>query len=127
MNSNFKVGDIVILRNDPSFTIDPGIKRIEGEEVEIIGPLRMRHLGDGPFFGYMVWHPSCQEFYCAPHELRRRPPSTTGEQKIRSMFDAPLADRRAPATAWQAQYDTAQALMRMGVRVRPGKWPVETV
>jgi hypothetical protein len=44
---------------------------------------------------------------------------------IRSMFDAPPVERRQPVTAWQAQFDTAQALMTMSVCVKPGKWPVE--
>jgi hypothetical protein len=57
--------------------------------------------------------------------LRRKRPPTTGEQLIRAMFDAPPVDRRQPATAWMAQYDTAQALMAMGVRVRVGEWPAE--
>jgi hypothetical protein len=81
---------------------------------------------EGPHYTYAVSHPSCADpFFCAPHELRRRQPPTTGEQSVRAMFDTPMVDRRRPVTAWQAQYDTAQALMKMGVRVRPGKWPVE--
>lgn len=125
MDEQFKVGDIVILQNDPSFTVDAEIKRLNGEEIEIAGPLRIWTLHDGPFYGYMVTHPTCEEFFCAPHELRRPKPPTTGEQSIRAMFDSPPVERRRPVTAWQAQYDTAQALMKMGVRVKPGVWPVE--
>lgn len=127
MSGQFKIGEIVILRNDPSYTTDPDIKSLEGEEVEIAGPLRTWNLIDGPFYGYMVAHPACPDFFCAPHELHRRPPRDTGEKRIRAMFDTPPVERRQPVTAWQAQYDTAQALMKMGVRVKPGKWPVEVV
>lgn len=58
-----------------------------------------------------------------------RPPENR-ERKVNGQYrrlDAPPIDRRRPVTAWKAQYDTAQALMKMGVHVRPGKWPVEGV
>jgi hypothetical protein len=46
---------------------------------------------------------------------------------IRAMFDVSAAERRKPAPAWQAPYDTAQALMKMGARVKSGKLAVEDV
>lgn len=109
MNGQFKVGDVAILRNDLSFTVDPEIKALEGEEVQVAGPLRRWNLNTGPFYGYMVSHLSCDDFFCAPHELRRRPPKSTGEERIRAMFDTSPVDRRKPVTAWQVQYDTALA------------------
>lgn len=99
MSETFKVGERAILQNDPSFTVDPFIKRINGEEIEIIGELRLRHLGDGPFYGYMVWHPLTEEFFCAPHELRRPKPPTTGEYMIQAMFDAPSQPQPVPEAA----------------------------
>ena len=88
MSRQFKIGDVAILRNDPSITVDPQIKALEGEEVQIAGPLRRWNLNTGPFYGYMVSHSSCEDFFCAPHELRRRPPRDTGESRVRAMFDA---------------------------------------
>jgi hypothetical protein len=125
MSANFKVGEIAIMRNDPAITNESELWRLEGEEVEIIRPARYELFEDGPLWCFTVRHASYGELFAAPHELRRRQPPTTGEAAIRAMFDAPPVDRRRPVIAWQAQYDTAQALMKMGVLVKPGKWPVE--
>jgi len=99
MNGQFNVGDVAILRNDPAITTCPAIKRAEGDEVVIVGSLRVWELTDGPFLGYLVWHPQARDFYCAPHELRRPKPPTTGEQAIRAMFDAPPQPLLVPEVA----------------------------
>jgi hypothetical protein len=127
MNPKFKPGEIVIIQNDPQITFEPELKRLEGEEVEIIAPARHEPFCDGVLFCHLVRHASYGEFYAAPHELRRKRPPTTGEDGIMARFKAPPVEHRDTTTAWQAQYDTAQALMAMGVRVRPGKWLVEVV
>lgn len=127
MSGQFKVGDIVILRNDPAATTDLELWRLEGEEVEILAPADYEPFDGELLLLFLVRHASYGEFFAAPHELRRRQPPTTGEQKILAMFDVPLVERRRPVTAWQAQHHTAQALMTMGVRVKPGNWPVEVV
>jgi hypothetical protein len=127
MSAQFNVGDIAIGQNFVLAT------DFNGMEATIVGPLEMR---GGFDCGTGEWVETlCYEVEWAngdfsqqePFYLRRRQPPTTGEQSIIAMFDTPMVDRRRPVTAWQAQYDTAQALMKMGVRVRPGKWPVEVV
>lgn len=99
MNAQFNVGDVAILRNDPAITTLHEIKQAEGDEVVIIGSLRVWDLTDGPFYGYMVWHPHARDFLCAPHELCRPKPPTTGEQAIRAMFDAPPKPHFVPEVA----------------------------
>ncbi|QJE03079.1 hypothetical protein HH212_00005 [Massilia forsythiae] len=119
----FKVGDMVELCN-----LTGREAHLNGRQVLILGPLEW-------YRGFKLYPIDLAEVKCRPGDFvgvepgfvrrRRPPPAATGEQKIRAMFDALPVERRAPATAWQVQYDTAQALMKMGVRVRSGKWPVE--
>jgi len=125
MNEQFKIGEIVILECDPAATPNRALLRLRGEEVEVVGPLELYETEIGEIYLHAIWHASIGLLWAAPHELRRKRPPTTGEDMIRAMFDTPPVERRRPVTAWQAQYDTAQALMAMGVRVKPGKWPVE--
>lgn len=88
MSEQFKIGEIAISRLD--LDSHPILIRLSGEDVEIIGPLMVRVLIDGPHLCYDVRHSSGLEFYAAPHELRRRkPPSETGEQSILALFKAP--------------------------------------
>lgn len=84
MSAPFRVGEIAIHKPDPGG--DPAFTILDGEEVEIIGALEMRDSVDGPYYSYEVFHPAAGDFLCAPHELRRRKPPTTGEQAIRAMF-----------------------------------------
>ena len=88
MSSQFTVGEVVIIRNDPLITTSEDLKALDGEEVEIIGPAQFELFDDGLLLCYAVQHPSYGPFYAAPHELRRRQPPTTGEQKILAMFEA---------------------------------------
>jgi hypothetical protein len=125
MSAQFKVGDICVGQN---FINHP---EKNGMECTVIGGLQMRY-GVDFRTGVAAWEmlydvrwADGAESFQEPYTLRLKRPPTTGEQMIRSMFDAPPVERRQPATAWQAQFDTAQALMTMGVRVKPGKWPVE--
>ena len=99
MSDQFAVGEVVILQNDPCITEAPEIKRLNGEEVEIVGPLDYWRVTGGYFYSYMVSHPSCEMFFCAPHELRRRRPPTTGEQAIRAMFDVEPSKLSTPEVA----------------------------
>jgi hypothetical protein len=125
MSEQFKVGDVCVGQNFV-FSTDRN-----GMECTVIGGLQMRP-GINHITGKAAWEmlydvrwADGAESFQEPYTLRRKRPPTTGEQMIRSMFDAPPVERRQPITAWQAQFDTAQALMTMGVRVKPGKWPVE--
>lgn len=72
MSEQFTVGEIAIHR--PDADSPPIFMRLNGEDVEIIGPLMVRILIDRPYFCYDVRHGSGLEFYAAPHELRRRKP-----------------------------------------------------
>jgi len=125
MSGQFKVGDICIGQNFIHHTEKNGM------ECEIIEKLAARLVycrRTGEFeFGehYGVRWADGEETYQEPSQLRRKQPPITGEAFIRALFDTPPVERRQPVTAWQAQYDTARALMKMGVRVKPGKWPVE--
>jgi hypothetical protein len=119
----FRVGDVVELHS-----ITGTHARFNGRQVKIIKPLGL--YGGIRSYGIdlpeLRLHPAT-EVYGEPRFLRRKRPPTTGEQLIRAMFDAPPVERRETTTARLAQYDTTQALMAMGVRVRPGKWMVEVV
>jgi hypothetical protein len=127
MSEQFKVGDVCVWQNCVGeWGYLNGVETIITGDKELARNLSAPGLG----WAYMTdtphpYHPG--DFLLGDSsELRKKwPPTTTGEQLIRTMFDAPPIDRRQPATAWMAQYDTAQALMAMGVRVRVGEWPVE--
>jgi hypothetical protein len=127
MSAQFKVGDICVGQN---FVVS---KKRNGMECEVIGGLEWRRsinvtsLIERDILCYMVRWADGGETCQAPIFLRYKNPPATGEQSILALFDAPPVERRQPATAWRAQFDTAQALMTMGVRVKPGKWPVEAV
>lgn len=118
----FRVGEVCIIVKTMSFP------ELLGREVTIIAPPGhgvIAKSGD-LIIGYEVDLVHKGLRIGVPEDcLRRKRPPTTGEQIIRAMFDAPPVERRETTTAWQAQYSTMQALMAMGVRVRPGKWPVE--
>lgn len=73
MNSQFRVGEIAILKQDPSFTPDE-LMRLDGEEVEVVSPLAYYDTEDGTFLSYMVRHRSDLCIFAAPHELRKKPP-----------------------------------------------------
>jgi hypothetical protein len=88
VNKAFQIGEIVIIQNDPAITIQTHLHQLDGEEAEIIGPLQTWPTVAGPFYAYVLYHPAVGTICCAPHELRRRRPPTTGEQAVRAMFDA---------------------------------------
>jgi hypothetical protein len=85
MSEQFRVGEIVILKNDRAVT-PPQLLRFEGEEVEIVGPLGFYECDIGRIHAYVVRHMSGMGLLAEPHELRRRKPPTTGEQSILAMF-----------------------------------------
>lgn len=120
----FKVGDVVQLYRQDAGT-DDGLQWLLGEELEITEPLGVHPNCDGDYLAYGVQHVIGYPFYAGVNEVRRPRPPASGIQDVDHALDAPPVERRAPVTAWQAQYDTAQALMTMGVRVKPGAWPVE--
>jgi hypothetical protein len=98
MSEQFKVGEVAILQPDPSITISRELIRMSGEEVIVAGPLATWSTDCGPQYTYMVTHPShAFPFFCAPHELRRKKPPTTGESLIRVMFEAPPQLVKVPA------------------------------
>jgi hypothetical protein len=109
----FKVGEVCVVtgsETQPRFNgCEATILSVHHDEIYVVD----------------VKHPDGGQWLARERRLRRKRPPTTGEQSILALFDAPPVERRQPVTAWQAQFDTAQALMTMGVRVKPGKWPVE--
>lgn len=110
----FKVGEVCIIVGAKSH------RRFIGCEAEIT------EAHGNAIYAIDIHHPDGKGGWLIREDnLRRKRPATTGEDKIIALFNAPPVERRQPVTAWQAQYDTAQAFMKMGVRVRPGKWLVE--
>jgi hypothetical protein len=120
----FRVGEVCIIVKTISFP------ELMGREVTIISPPTrgvIANTGE-EVVGYLVDLVHRGRRIGVPEDcLRRRRPPATGEQMIRAMFDVSAAERRKPAPAWQAPYDTAQALMKMGARVKSGRLAVEVV
>jgi hypothetical protein len=127
MGEQFKVGEICVGQNFINAQYRNGM------ECKIVGALKLRQSINSTsgkvrlLESYLVQWADGDVTAQRPFFLRRKRPPTTGEDAIMALFNAPPVERRQPVTAWQAQYDTAQALMKMGVRVKPGVWPVEVV
>ena len=86
MSTVFKVGEVVILRIDPACTPRMDLFRLNGEEVEVTGALGIYESMEGSLYCYPVRHRSFGPLLCAPHELRRRKPPTTGEEFVLALF-----------------------------------------
>jgi hypothetical protein len=97
MSEQFKAGEIAILYPDATRTLSREHLRLHGEEVEIVEPLDAYETDLGLIRAYRIRHAAYDDLLAEPHELRRRRPPTTGEQMIRSMFDAPPQPEKVPA------------------------------
>jgi ribosomal protein L21E len=85
--NHFKVGEIVILKCDPTFT-DPGLEKYDGEEGEVTGPYGIYFFADGSSeLCYKITMRDGEEVLCKPHELRRRPPKTREIDEVVSWGD----------------------------------------
>jgi hypothetical protein len=98
MSANFKQGEVAILQIDPACTVRMELFRLNGEEVEVTGPLDIYITEENLVqYGYPVRHHSYGSLLCAPHELRRRKPPSTGEESVLALFRGVPQREGAPA------------------------------